>query len=96
VPEWPEVLPDPTPEQVGAAIEMRELPYGTPDEVAASIQRYADAGIDQIVFGLLSSTMERDLATETIETFGKHVLPGFDKDPVHRTTKQREAAARES
>jgi alkanesulfonate monooxygenase SsuD/methylene tetrahydromethanopterin reductase-like flavin-dependent oxidoreductase (luciferase family) len=94
VPEWPELLPDPTPEEVSAAIEMRELPYGTPDEVAASIQRYADAGADQVVFGLLSSTMDRDLATETIETFGKHVLPQFDKDPVHRTTHQREAAAR--
>ncbi|HVJ97772.1 MAG TPA: LLM class flavin-dependent oxidoreductase [Acidimicrobiia bacterium] len=94
VPEWPELLPDPTPEEVSAAIEMRELPYGTPDEVAASIQRYADAGADQVVFGLLSSTMDRDLATETIETFGKHVLPQFDKDPVHRTTQQREAAIR--
>jgi alkanesulfonate monooxygenase SsuD/methylene tetrahydromethanopterin reductase-like flavin-dependent oxidoreductase (luciferase family) len=93
VPEWPELLPDPTPAEVSAAIEMRELPYGTPEEVAASIQRYADAGADQVVFGLLSSTMDRDLATETIETFGKHVLPQFDKDPVHRTTHQREAAA---
>jgi hypothetical protein len=37
--------------------------------------------------------MERDLAFETIETFGKHVLPAFDTDPVHRTTRQREAAA---
>jgi hypothetical protein len=24
--------------------------------------------------------------------FGKHVLPRFDNDPVHRTTQQREAA----
>ncbi len=55
--------------------------------------KYADAGVDQVVFGLLSSSMERDLATETIETFGKHVLPRFDNDPVHRTTRQREAAA---
>jgi hypothetical protein len=37
--------------------------------------------------------MERELAFETIETFGKHVLPGFDTDRVHRTTRQREAAA---
>ena len=26
-----------------------------------------------------------------METFGKHVLPQFDKDPVHSTTRQREA-----
>ncbi|MDQ1448305.1 MAG: hypothetical protein QOC79_1276, partial [Actinomycetota bacterium] len=39
-----------------------------------------------------SSTMEREVAVETIETFGKHVLPAFDTDPVHRTTRQRESA----
>jgi alkanesulfonate monooxygenase SsuD/methylene tetrahydromethanopterin reductase-like flavin-dependent oxidoreductase (luciferase family) len=87
-------LPDPTPEQLNAAIEMREMAYGTPEEVSASIQRYADAGVDQVVFGLLSSSMDRELAVETIETFGKQVLPRFDTDPVHRTVRQREAAAK--
>jgi alkanesulfonate monooxygenase SsuD/methylene tetrahydromethanopterin reductase-like flavin-dependent oxidoreductase (luciferase family) len=93
VPAWPALLPDPTPEQIDAAIAGGDTPYGTPDEVANAIQKYADAGVDQVVFGLLSSTMSRELATETIETFGKHVLPTFDRDPVHRTTRQREAAA---
>jgi alkanesulfonate monooxygenase SsuD/methylene tetrahydromethanopterin reductase-like flavin-dependent oxidoreductase (luciferase family) len=92
VPEWPELLPDPTPGEIDAAIKAGDTAYGTPDEVDVAIRRYADAGVDQVVFGLLSSTMDRDLATETIETFGKHVLPGFDTDPVHRTTRQREAA----
>jgi hypothetical protein len=27
---------------------------------------------------------------QSIETFGKHVLPKFDKDPVHSTTRGRE------
>jgi alkanesulfonate monooxygenase SsuD/methylene tetrahydromethanopterin reductase-like flavin-dependent oxidoreductase (luciferase family) len=93
-PEWPELLPDPTPEQIDAAITAGDTPYGTPDEVARAIERYADAGVDQVVFGLLSSTMNRELAFETIETFGKHVLPSFDTEPEHRTTKQRLAAAR--
>ncbi len=92
VPEWPELLPDPTPDEIDAAIKAGETPYGTPDEVEVAIRRYADAGVDQVVFGLLSSTMDRDLATESIETFGKHVLPVFDTDPVHRTTHQRTAA----
>jgi hypothetical protein len=61
--------------------------------VETAIRKYADAGVDQVVFGLLSSTMERDLAVETIETFGKHVLPAFDTDPVHRSTRQRDIAA---
>ena len=93
VPEWPAVLPDPTLEQIDAAIAHGETPYGTPEEVERAIQKYADAGVDQVVFGLLSSTMERDLAFETIETFARHLLPRFDTDPVHRTTRQREAAA---
>jgi alkanesulfonate monooxygenase SsuD/methylene tetrahydromethanopterin reductase-like flavin-dependent oxidoreductase (luciferase family) len=93
IPEWPALLPDPTREQIDAAIATADTPYGTPDEVERAIARYADAGVDQVVFGLLSSTMSRELAFETIETFGAHVLPRFDRDPVHRTTKQREAAA---
>ena len=52
--------------------------------------KYDDAGVDQVVFGLLSSTMTREVAVETIETFGTHVLPQFDRDPVHRTTRLRE------
>jgi alkanesulfonate monooxygenase SsuD/methylene tetrahydromethanopterin reductase-like flavin-dependent oxidoreductase (luciferase family) len=93
VPEWPALLPDPTQEQIDAAIANGDTPYGTPDEVTRAIERYADAGVDQVVFGLLSSTMDRELAFETIETFGKHVLPTFDKDPAHRTTQQRTAAS---
>jgi alkanesulfonate monooxygenase SsuD/methylene tetrahydromethanopterin reductase-like flavin-dependent oxidoreductase (luciferase family) len=93
IPEWPELLPDPTPEQIDASIAAGDTPYGTPDEVEIAIRKYADAGVDQVVFGLLSSTMERDLAFETIETFAKFVLPTFDTDGVHRTTRQREAAA---
>jgi alkanesulfonate monooxygenase SsuD/methylene tetrahydromethanopterin reductase-like flavin-dependent oxidoreductase (luciferase family) len=92
IPEWPELLPDPTPDQIDQSIRAGDTPYGTPEEVETAIRKYADAGVDQVVFGLLSSTMERDLAVETIETFGKHVLPVFDSDPVHRTTRQRESA----
>jgi alkanesulfonate monooxygenase SsuD/methylene tetrahydromethanopterin reductase-like flavin-dependent oxidoreductase (luciferase family) len=96
VPEWPAILPDPTPEMIAAGIAMGEMPYGTPEEVERSIIRYENAGVDQVVFGLLSSTMDRELAFETIETFGKQVLPRFDTDPVHRSTRQREAFVRES
>jgi alkanesulfonate monooxygenase SsuD/methylene tetrahydromethanopterin reductase-like flavin-dependent oxidoreductase (luciferase family) len=93
VPEWPALIPDPTPAEIDLGISMAAMPYGTPEEVTRAIAGYEDAGVDQVVFGLLSSTMDRELAFETIETFGKHVLPQFDTDPVHRTTRQREAAA---
>ena len=81
IPEWPALLPDPTPEQIDESIRAGDTPYGTPDEVEVAIRKYADAGVDQVVFGLLSSTMERDLAFETIETFGKHVLPDVRHRP---------------
>ena len=59
----------------------RSAAYGTPDEVAAALQKYEAAGVDQVVFGLLSSSMTRDLAVETIETFGTHVLPAVRPRP---------------
>ena len=94
IPEWPELIPDPTPGRDRRARSaagddaVRHARRGRRSRSA----KYADAGVDQVVFGLLSSTMDRELAIETIETFGKHVLPAFDNDPVHRTTRQREAA----
>ena len=42
-------------------------------------------------FGALSDDTPFDAAVESIETFGKFVLPEFDHDPVHSTTRQREA-----
>ena len=37
-------------------------------------------------------TMDQKHVLRSIETFGKHVLPKFDKDPMHSTTRQRQAA----
>jgi alkanesulfonate monooxygenase SsuD/methylene tetrahydromethanopterin reductase-like flavin-dependent oxidoreductase (luciferase family) len=92
VPAWPEVLPEPTLEEMDARIAKGLVAVGTPDECARNVQRYADIGADQLTFGMLSSTMPIEVCVEAIETFGHHVLPAFDTDPVHRTTCQREAA----
>jgi alkanesulfonate monooxygenase SsuD/methylene tetrahydromethanopterin reductase-like flavin-dependent oxidoreductase (luciferase family) len=94
VPQWPELIPESTPAEIDARIRDRTVAYGSPEEVASTLEQYEQAGIDQVVFGLLSSTMSRDLATEVIETFGRDVLPTFDRDPVHRTTRLREEQAR--
>jgi hypothetical protein len=40
---------------------------------------------------MLSTTMPIEIAVEAVETFGKHVIPQFDKDPVHLTQRHREA-----
>ena len=35
-------------------------------------------------------TLDQKYVSKSIETFGKHVLPKFDSDPVHSTTRNRE------
>jgi alkanesulfonate monooxygenase SsuD/methylene tetrahydromethanopterin reductase-like flavin-dependent oxidoreductase (luciferase family) len=91
VPVWPDLIPDQTVEQIDAAIGQGAVAIGDPDEVTRSIQRFADIGADQLSFGMLSSSMPIDVCEEAVATFGKHVLPQFDTDPVHSTTRQREA-----
>ncbi len=92
VPEWPTVLPDPSIEEVEQRIKAGYLLCGTPDEVNEQIKKYEEVGADQIVFGL-PVDMPLDAAIESVELFGKHVLPNYDKDPVHRSTRFRDAAA---
>lgn len=92
LPPWPFLIPEPTPGDVEDRISGRQVCYGDPEEVARTVAAYRDAGVDQLVFGLLSSAMPRDLAQETVEVFGTQVLPAFDTDPVHRTVRMREAA----
>ena len=94
-PGWVEelggVVPDMTGDIIDFMIASHEICIGTPDEVAATVERYRAIGADQLVFGMLSTSMPIDVAIEAVETFGKHVLPQFDLDPVHSTTRQREA-----
>jgi alkanesulfonate monooxygenase SsuD/methylene tetrahydromethanopterin reductase-like flavin-dependent oxidoreductase (luciferase family) len=91
LPVWPDLIPEPTPEGLEHQIQAGDVCIGTPDEVERAVQRYSDAGADQLVFGMLSTTMPVEIAIEAVQTFGRHVLPKFDKDPVHNTTRQREA-----
>jgi hypothetical protein len=36
--------------------------------------------------------IDQQYVLRSVELFGERVIPAFDKDPVHRTTRQREAA----
>jgi alkanesulfonate monooxygenase SsuD/methylene tetrahydromethanopterin reductase-like flavin-dependent oxidoreductase (luciferase family) len=91
LPSWPDLIPEPTPDTLEQAIAAKLVMTGTPDEVTKAVKEYEDAGADQVCFGMLSTTMPIEVALEAVETFGKHVIPEFDKDPIHSTTKQREA-----
>jgi alkanesulfonate monooxygenase SsuD/methylene tetrahydromethanopterin reductase-like flavin-dependent oxidoreductase (luciferase family) len=92
IPEWPELVPDFTVEAIEQRIKEGFILCGSPDEVLGQIKKYEEVGADQIVFGL-PIDMGLDNALESIELFGKYVIPEYDKDPVHRSTKFREAAA---
>ena len=92
VPEWPKLIPDPTAQQLEDRIASGQRIVGDPDECARAVQQYADIGCDQIIFGILASTMAQETALETVRLFGAEVQPRFDKDPVHSTTRYREAA----
>ena len=65
---------------------------GTPDEVAEQLAAYEAVGCDQVVFGFPPEGAQPDEVTEIIELFGSKVIPQFDKDPVHSTTRYREQA----
>jgi len=90
IPTWPEVMPDFTPDLLELMIGMGIFAIGNPDECAKCVQSYADVGADQMTFGMLSSTMPIDIVVEAVETFGREVIPRFDKDPMHSTQRQRE------
>ena len=75
-------------EYVNRAIEARAVAVGTPDEAINTMRVYEEIGADQVSFGVLSDDTPFDAAIESVETFGKYVLPEFDKDPVCSTTRR--------
>ncbi len=78
--------------QKGLAAGGRQI--GSPEEIAKVIEMYEAIGVDQLIYAPLTLTLDQKYVLRSIETFGKHVLPKFDRDPVHSTTRQREAALR--
>lgn len=85
---WPEVLPEPTLDDVEQAIAGGFLLCGTPSEVRDQVRSYQDIGCDQLVFGMPHG-LSHDQALETIRLFGDEIIPAFDTDPVHRSTRMR-------
>ena len=88
---WPEAPKQLDRATVDLAIEYGGVLCGTPDEVNEQLAAYAEVGVDQLVFGM-PNNLTHDEATECLELFGDKVIPNWDKDPVHRTTRMRETA----
>ncbi len=82
---------EPSLDELRASVDEGRRSVGTPEDVARSVERWRDAGADQLIFGILNNTLPLEVAQESIETFGREVIPAFDPDPVHSTTRQREA-----
>lgn len=64
---------------------------GDPDEVLRQCKRWEQAGADQLSFGLPIGVPYED-TMNTIRLIGAHVIPEIDTDPIHRTTRFRQAA----
>lgn len=88
---WPNPPTDPgwTEELLDMAIAGGYLLCGTPEEVCEQLEAYQSVGCDQVVFGLPIEGMRHDEIEELLEVFGDEVIPEYDGDPVHSTTRYR-------
>jgi alkanesulfonate monooxygenase SsuD/methylene tetrahydromethanopterin reductase-like flavin-dependent oxidoreductase (luciferase family) len=91
-PEWPELIPEPSVEQLKKAVEIGMVVVGDPDDCAKAVRKWEDIGVDQLCFSPTTTNMDQAEIIASMELFGTEVLPQFDKDPVHRTTRYRQAA----
>lgn len=93
VPTWPERPRGiKNEEQLDHLIEAGWLLCGNPEEVAEQIGRYTDVGCDQLVFGLPGEGLQHEEVLECLEVFGQEIIPEYDTDPEHSTTKFRRNA----
>ncbi|MFD8645815.1 LLM class flavin-dependent oxidoreductase [Streptomyces zaomyceticus] len=91
IPEWPELLPEYSAEIIELLIQEELMICGDPSEVLAQCKRWEQAGADQLSFGLPIGISYED-TMNSIKLIGEHVIPKIDTDPVHRTTRFRQAA----
>src|SRR5437899_2418700 len=90
--EGPIKVPPSTPEELKAGLAVGGRQIGAPEEIVRVIEMYEALGVDQLIYAPLTLTLDQRYVLESIAPFATHVLPKFDTDPVHRTTRQREAA----
>ena len=88
-PQWPQTAPEPTADDVQERIDQGFMLCGNVDEVTQQTQAYAEIGCDQLVFGYPFELDHQD-ALHSIRLYGEHIIPKFDRDPVHRSTRCRE------
>jgi alkanesulfonate monooxygenase SsuD/methylene tetrahydromethanopterin reductase-like flavin-dependent oxidoreductase (luciferase family) len=92
IPYWPELMPAYDADTIKAMSEIGAVICGDPDQALEQCKRWESAGADQLVFGLGCANREDTL--EMIRLMGEHVIPKIDTDPVHRSSRFRDAAAK--
>jgi alkanesulfonate monooxygenase SsuD/methylene tetrahydromethanopterin reductase-like flavin-dependent oxidoreductase (luciferase family) len=61
---------------------------GTPDQLRDYLRRFEDAGVDQLIFVMQSGRNRHDHIMESLELFGREVLPEFkERDEAQRRAK---------
>ena len=61
---------------------------GTPDQVREYLRRYEEAGVDQVIFVMQAGRNQHEHIMESIELFGREVLPEFlERDPAATAAK---------
>jgi alkanesulfonate monooxygenase SsuD/methylene tetrahydromethanopterin reductase-like flavin-dependent oxidoreductase (luciferase family) len=90
-PEWPAVMPDLTEEALEGFLGLGAAIVGDPDDVVQQIARWEATGADQ--FLMLRGVKTKEQTLRMLKLMGEHVIPKFDKDPVHRSTRLRAEAA---
>jgi alkanesulfonate monooxygenase SsuD/methylene tetrahydromethanopterin reductase-like flavin-dependent oxidoreductase (luciferase family) len=94
LPEWPAKIPEPSPEQVEQLSAEGYAVIGDPDDCIRSVQRWADMGFDQLTFSPTTNTLPTEVVISSMEVFGREVIPQFDRDTEHSTSRYRKEASK--
>jgi alkanesulfonate monooxygenase SsuD/methylene tetrahydromethanopterin reductase-like flavin-dependent oxidoreductase (luciferase family) len=66
---------------------------GTPSQVRAYLERFEQAGVDQVIFVLQAGKNKHEHICESLELFGREVLPAFkERDEAQAAAKTRRLA----
>jgi alkanesulfonate monooxygenase SsuD/methylene tetrahydromethanopterin reductase-like flavin-dependent oxidoreductase (luciferase family) len=93
VPDWPEVMPEPTVAELREQVDAGIIAVGDVDDCTHVCAEYEAAGADQLVVSPMTTTMPYEVAVESMRRFGAEVIPKFDTDPTFRSDRMRAAAS---
>jgi len=73
--------------------EGRSRGIGTPEDLRAHLQGFADAGVDQVVFIQQGGKNRHEHICESLELFAAEVMPGFKEGEAEREREKQEELA---